>query len=335
MGALIRLAESHSLHRDTPPHNPHPTPLELHTRRLLWHAIIFLDIKTAEIHSPRPTIRPDDYDTKLPLNIDDATFVTSPNPIPTTAWTSATFTLIRFECYNLQRLILTERTKPTLSYQALTDLICEKRNHIESTYLCYLDDRIPIQKACLITATLLLERLTPMSITPYLPLTSQPKHHIIAAATKVINSAILLETTPELAPWAWYAGAYQQFQGVLLLLPEALRSSSPPIERCLDYVFGPCEAAQRRERARGLLGVVMEKMDVFVRIRIGGMMEGERTHLGMAPEPAQVLDPGWALHGLPQTQEGIEWLSYADYSVHGPGGSGGVAPGGQHEAHHW
>lgn len=96
VGTAIRLAECLGLHRDGALYNM--TALEVHVRRMVWHQLCFLDLKTAEQTGPRPAIRRDDYDTKLPLNVDDADFL-EPSP-PTedkSYWTDMTLTKIRLE----------------------------------------------------------------------------------------------------------------------------------------------------------------------------------------------------------------------------------------------
>ena len=50
------------------------TPLQRHVRSLLWYQICFLDFKTAEAQGPHPSIRADDFDIALPLNVDDDVF---------------------------------------------------------------------------------------------------------------------------------------------------------------------------------------------------------------------------------------------------------------------
>lgn len=35
-----------------------------------------------------------------------------------------------------------------------------------------------------------------------------------------MENAMLLETSEELSPWAWYAGAYQQYHCILFVITE-------------------------------------------------------------------------------------------------------------------
>jgi hypothetical protein len=110
LGAAIRMAECMGLHRDGEAYGMNP--LETHVRRLIWHQLCFLDIRTCEAQGPRPTIRRDDFDTKLPLNIDDIDVHASGKPpIWTHRWTDATFSLIRFEINEMMRTIWVDRPR--------------------------------------------------------------------------------------------------------------------------------------------------------------------------------------------------------------------------------
>lgn len=55
LGAAIRMAECMGLHRDGQTYGMNP--LETQVRRLVWHQLCFLDIRTCEAQGPRPTIR--------------------------------------------------------------------------------------------------------------------------------------------------------------------------------------------------------------------------------------------------------------------------------------
>ena len=71
VGTAIRLAECLGLHRD-PADVYGLLPIDCQVRRILWFQLCFLDFRTGEVHGPRPCIKRDDYDTRFPLNIDDA-----------------------------------------------------------------------------------------------------------------------------------------------------------------------------------------------------------------------------------------------------------------------
>lgn len=100
------MAECMGLHRDGSAYGMNP--LETHVRRLVWYQLCFLDIRTCEAQGPRPSMRREEFDTKLPLNVNDIDLHAT-GKVPTAAdhWTDATFCLMRFEINEMMRTIVT------------------------------------------------------------------------------------------------------------------------------------------------------------------------------------------------------------------------------------
>lgn len=136
------------LHRDG--HTYGMNPLEIHIRRLVWHQVCFLDIRTCEAQGPRPTIRRDEFDTKLPLNIDDAYIrPTGEAPAGVDRWTDATFSLIRFEATEMLRTIWIDRPRierRKISLTAVLSKIETFRSNMAAKYDHLINDKIPLQK---------------------------------------------------------------------------------------------------------------------------------------------------------------------------------------------
>ncbi|TGZ80129.1 hypothetical protein EX30DRAFT_308084 [Ascodesmis nigricans] len=277
VAALIRLAESMSLHRDDEQTGFQFTPLERQGRRSLWHMVCFLDLKTTEIHGPKPAIRQDEFDTKLPLNVDDASFESLEHePAPVKGWTNMTFSLIRYECYEAHRFVFRERIRPTMSPAHIREVLERKSRHIEEEYLQYLDESNPVQKCAKTVARLLLARLDPMVLQRYIkPDLSEAeprlKNTLIQSGLEIMENAMLLETSEELAPWAWYAGAYQQYHCILFVITEVQRFPNSPyadrIWRIMDYVFGAAPNISREERAHDIVVFLKDKLDQFINLR--------------------------------------------------------------------
>src|SRR6478735_10520773 len=102
------MAECMGLHRDGETYGLNP--LDTHVRRLVWHQLWFLDIRTCEAQGPKPAMRREDYDTKLPLNCDEGDLSRNgPAPMPVDRWTSTVLTLIRFEITEMMRIIWVDR----------------------------------------------------------------------------------------------------------------------------------------------------------------------------------------------------------------------------------
>jgi hypothetical protein len=278
VGAAIRMAECMGLHRDGETYGLNP--LETHVRRLVWYQLCFLDVRTCEAQGPRPSIRKDDFDTKLPINVDDIDLHASGKPpCGVDRWTDATFTTMRFEINEIMRFIWTERPriesrKSTLTY--VLGKIETFRRHIAAKYDHLIDERIPLQKCAKMVKDLLLARLTVMVLHPYhnsvqnmMPL--RLRQMMLAAGTNLLENAMWIDTLPEVRPWAWYAGAYNQYHSALLLLLDvhffAQGENTDRIWRCLDYVFETDPSEPREVKSRKILEELQEKTAVYQQLR--------------------------------------------------------------------
>lgn len=76
---------------------------------------------------------------------------------------------------------------------------------------------------------------------------------LLASGTTSLETAVVLDTYPELRPWQWYSGALQQYHTAFLLLTEVFyypqRKEADRIWACLDYIFETNRAEGRRDKA--------------------------------------------------------------------------------------
>ncbi|KAE8850833.1 hypothetical protein PTNB85_01249 [Pyrenophora teres f. teres] len=307
VGALVRLAQCIGIHRMSHSSANSLTPLQRHVRSLLWYQICFLDFKTAEAQGPHPSIRADDFDIALPLNVDDDVFeFGSPSwqqhPTSTNGWSDVTLSLIRYECNEIHRLIFRGRIEMDRKHITLHDLrarVEAKKRQIQSKYLQHLDANVPIQRYAGLVATLLMSRCDSMLLYRHLPQTSlQPRSDsenrlrdvLLAAALTTLEIGATLDTLPSLSSWAWYSTTYQQYHAVLLLLTELYRTPDLPrkerMATIIDHIFGHCYGVGVRERCSDLLFTVKENLEAFY------VMKGfnkKRQHV--APQQHPTLQP--------------------------------------------
>jgi hypothetical protein len=253
-------------------------------RSLLWYQICFLDFKTAEAQGPHPSIRSDDFDIALPLNVDDDAFefgMPSWQQIPRdkNGWTDVTLSLIRYECNEIHRLIFRGRIeidRKTLTLHDLRARVEARKRLIQTKYLQYLDASMPIQRYAGLVATLLMSRCDSMLLYRHLPQTSlSPRSDsenrlrdlLLTAALTTLEIGATLDTLPSLSAWAWYSTTYQQYHAVLLLLTELYRTPDLPrkarMATIIDHIFGHCYGVDVRERCSDLLGQVKENLEAF------------------------------------------------------------------------
>ncbi|KAI2469808.1 fungal-specific transcription factor domain-containing protein [Annulohypoxylon bovei var. microspora] len=97
----IRLAQALNLHREAG--NAHLPPYEAELRRRLWWQLIVLDIRGAEDRGTTTVLARDSYDTRLPLNVNDADFgPETRGPLAERQGpTDVTFSMCTAQCSNL------------------------------------------------------------------------------------------------------------------------------------------------------------------------------------------------------------------------------------------
>jgi hypothetical protein len=307
VGALVRLAQCIGIHRLSYSSANSLTPLQRHVRSLLWYQICFLDFKTAEAQGPHPSIRSDDFDIVLPLNVDDDVFeFGSPQwkqyPTSSNGWTDVTLSLIRYECNEIHRLIFRGRIEMDRKHITLHDLrarVEARKRQIQSKYLQYLDASVPIQRYAGLVATLLMARCDSMLLYRHLPQTSlQPRSDsenrlrdvLLSAALTTLEIGATLDTLPSLSAWAWYSTTYQQYHAVLLLLTELYRT--PDLARkermatIIDHIFGHCYGVGVRERCSDLLWTVKENLEAFYVMKGFNKKRIPQQHPTLQPLPS-------------------------------------------------
>ncbi|KAL7629455.1 hypothetical protein AAE478_000975 [Parahypoxylon ruwenzoriense] len=305
VGAAVRMAECMGLHRDGEAYGL--TPLETHVRRLIWHQLCFLDIRTCEAQGPKPVIRRDDYDTKLPLNCNDEDLTSAVAPPESSdVWTTSTLALIRFEINEMMRILWIDRRRLETRKTTLTAVLTKIENfrrRMSEKYDHLLDVTQPIQRYAKCVMYLLTYRLHVMSLHPYHsnavnPMPPRLNQLLITSGIMIVELAIQLETNPHFQDWAWYLGAYFQYQIALLLATEAyFRPHSREANRiwsCLDYVFGMDRRLPPETKGIQLLSEIQNKTAVYTQMR---KMRGP-TSLSRAV-PGQNVVAGTASSSLP------------------------------------
>ncbi|KAJ5113194.1 hypothetical protein N7456_001728 [Penicillium angulare] len=245
-GMLVRQAECMGLHRDPSEYGFSPT--ECQVRRLVWYQICYLDLKTSEIQGPRPFIHHDGYTTKLPLEI--------PLPSPTSSgvtptWNDMIFSMIRFECQEMQRKCQVLRDRVDMKKTSLTKALSKIeafRVSMDAKYGPFLNSaspsamqRLAHQVMKLFTNLLYLITLHRYmnSVTYRVP--DRLRQIVLSKGTDALEAAVELETSEDLKEWSWYSGSYQQYHAAFLLLVEVftypMRREANRIWRCLDFIF--------------------------------------------------------------------------------------------------
>jgi hypothetical protein len=274
VGTAIRLAECMGLHRDGTFYSM--PPVEVHVRRLLWHQLCFLDMRTCEATGPRPQIRKDDYDTKMPLNVDDTDLVgLNPPTEDMPYWTDVTAYRIRCEYIELRRQLWFDIVQIDKKKKSLTSTLVKiqkVRAHLNEKFLSMIDETVPSNmfgkhilmigiNGCFVQV---LHRYL-FSTTQRMP--DRLRQILIEAGVSVMEHSIAMETKPELSMWAWYRGAYNQYHSALLLMVEVyaypMRKDAARIWKCLDYIFDIPAHLSPKQKAELVITDLRDRMQVY------------------------------------------------------------------------
>lgn len=278
VGTAIRLAECMGLHRDGLLYNL--SPIDTHVRRIIWHQLCFLDMRTIEATGPRPQIRKDDYDTQYPLNINDDDLLLSKPPTEDRPyWTDMTLFRIRAETTDLRRILWFDIIQIDRKKKSLTSALIKiqkLRSKLNARYLPVLDEKIPAQSMTLHILAMTTHGAFIQVLHRYLFSTTQKmpdrlRQILIEAGVINLENAIALETKPELAPWKWYRGAFQQFHAGLLLMVEVyaypMRKDAAKIWKCLDYIFEIPPHLTPKQKAELVITDLRDRMAVYHQMR--------------------------------------------------------------------
>ncbi|KAH7378799.1 hypothetical protein BKA66DRAFT_513203 [Pyrenochaeta sp. MPI-SDFR-AT-0127] len=290
-GSLIRLAECMGLHRE--PTTYSTSPVEIHVRRLVWHQICFLDLRTCEATGPRPQIRPDDYDTRFPLNIDDIDLDRAENGDSSvdvrkdrTYFTDMTITRMRFECYEMHRFLWNERPKlerkrangeREVTMTSLLTRIQSFKAAMEKTYVPMLKKTVPLHALASEIYGIISDRLYIVLLQKYISsdrvkMPDRLRQVTMSASVMILEHSMTIEQQPALSTWSWYVGALHQYHVALLLLSELYAGPREPafeqrVWTCLDFAFDLPSGTPSLEKIRMVLQDLVGKTQVYASMK--------------------------------------------------------------------
>ncbi|KAF2496488.1 hypothetical protein BU16DRAFT_561303 [Lophium mytilinum] len=320
VGALIRSAQIAGLDQLSTGSSPE----QIQLRRLVWHQLAFYDLRTAEAQGPSPMLAPYTGEMQYPVNISDKDLNVVLDLSPNFEFTQATFSLIRYECYDIHRQIFRDRERMRRGQVGFLDVlksIDRRRLYIENTYLQFLDEGVPVQKCAKMVARLLLARCKTMTIHEQVLKHGDRilRERFVQCALTIIESGALLETDPDLATWAWYAGAYQQYHSLLALIVDLYQEPDmADRERILamaDHVFGSSEAMSSHERCGMVIRTIRDKLEVLLTSR-GFSNVTEPLAMGLVDDSQSPLSEqlAWGEGTFAGDDQFAEYLDSIDFS---------------------
>lgn len=314
VSSAIRIAECAGLHRDGTTYGL--SPLEIHVRRMVWHQLCFLDMRTTDAVGPRPQIHAGEFDSRIPLNVNDEALENDGSPQEDAHdFTDMTHFCARAEWVDYYRYLWRNRLhkfgQPIRLTPTLRD-IEEWRSRFEAKWIPLHDERIPRQAWSLKIIKFLILSLNLRVTAPFLsPSIIETPDRLATTIVHLlllsVGEAIDLETAQRFQTWRWYVPTYQQYHAALLLLRELHEHPKRPEADVawpsLDYVFDLPANLDRKEKARYVIGELFRRLQVFrVRRRLKSSVavdrEMERLSLSPHPSPQQSSGPGAPVHKI-------------------------------------
>ena len=256
--------------------------IETHVRRLVWHQLCFLDVRCVEATGPKPQIRRDDYDTDLPLNVNEQDLTA--DSVPDESWeqfTDMTTIKLRFECTAMFRQLwfdIPRIDQKKVKLGAVLAKVQKFRGDLERKYMPLLQGNDPRQILAMHVYRLLSGRMAMMLLHRYLdvagannPMPERLRKILIEACLSTTEFAVSLDTRTDMAPWAWYRGALIQYHGAMLLVMEIYHyphcSEAARIWRCLDYVFDFPQDFTGEQKVDSVILGLRERLQVYQSVR--------------------------------------------------------------------
>ncbi len=136
----------------------------------------------------------------------------------------------------------------------------------------------------------------------------------IRACLDVLEAAVALETDPDLAPWAWYAGTYQQYHNILFPLGQICLNADLPdagrIMAMISYVFGP-SSAEYSDRSASIIRAIRDSISSFYATAAHSAVTNPYLLRNAAAETGFWIDPRAELvtapAGIDATDSDVWW----------------------------
>lgn len=240
-GLVIRMAQYLGLQRDGA-HFEHLTPFEIEMRRKVWWAVCMLDVRASEDQGTDLTITSGSFDTKIPLNINDADISPETKEMPTErdGVTDMSFARMSVGLCDITRRMMAPGVRDgAAGLEDQSRLLNEIYQKYEHGYFQHTTESGNIAYWVGVTIARLL--MAKMTLVVFLPvLFSSPSEHFSdEIRTKLLVSAIevaeynhALNAEQACRQWRWIYQTYTHWHAIVYLMIEISRRPwSPIVER--------------------------------------------------------------------------------------------------------
>ncbi|KAF8860006.1 hypothetical protein BDZ45DRAFT_576965, partial [Acephala macrosclerotiorum] len=268
--AAIGIGQSLGLHRDGTAFDL--PPFEVEMRRRIWWQLFILDFRMAEKHGTESSISENSFDTKRPLNINDADI--SPEdtefPEPRIGLTEMTITLIGTEIAFAAPNLLKSPKEDGISAEEKEYRINQYQQLLEDRYIKHCNELTPVAWIASILPRLVIAKMKTIFLLPYTrslnkdvnSKTKEMSDKMFVTSIEVVELRRMLEaeTTKQ---WHWYLGTIIQWHSIAYLLSElCVREPDDNVTRAwnvLDQIFKDWKSLQHHG-APAILMTPMKKL---------------------------------------------------------------------------
>ena len=237
-GLVIRMALALGLHRDGT-NFEHLTPFEIEMRRRAWWIICAMDVRASEDQGTEFTITTGSFDTKIPLNINDADIGPDSKEMPPEreGLTDMSFARVMHKITEVARQIMAHGAlKPSLEEQS--QLLQEIYRTLEQEYLQYSTESNIVYWVAVTIARLVMAKTTLFIYLPVLygsphdTLSEDLRTKLLVAAIEVAEYNHALNAEQACRHWRWVFQTYTHWHAIVYILIEISRRPwSPLVER--------------------------------------------------------------------------------------------------------
>lgn len=231
-GVVIRMAQYLGLQRDGSNFS-HLSPFVVETRRKVWWAVCNLDVKASEEQGTELTIALGSFDTKLPLNINDADISpeTKNTPPEREGVTDASFVRIYCElCKTMRQMMVHGIPTDAAGLEKQSRLVDEIYQTYQRNYFRFTS----AQGNILYWVGVAIARLTmaKMTLIIYLPLlfasssdafSGEVRDKLFVSAIEVAEYNHALHAEERCRQWRWLYEIYVHWHAIVYIMIDALR----------------------------------------------------------------------------------------------------------------
>ncbi|CAG8143197.1 unnamed protein product [Penicillium salamii] len=316
---VIRVAQAQGVHRDGD--NFGLPPFEAEIRRRLWWHICMLDMLSSRDQGVDTQIRPEMFDTKSPLNVDDHLLTPQMTEYPEPSIGFTNITICVMNCSMMTEILWSEKLgeSSNQSTQDRASRITALGKRIHEQYLNHFNLEIPIHW---VFATIIRLQLSQAWLAAHFhsgqDQSFQHNDSVFETAVEIVQFAYLLQTNEATTQWSWLCKSYKEWHVVAFILSELCsRPLSPETDHAWDVVTKMYHLWQRNHpNSDALLEKPLDRlMERTTASRASKQGVSSQSHTSFDPDSANgsYLEAGdGILYDLDQNLEdfgGLDWLS--------------------------